>query len=190
MTASTAGLRSNGPSPCPRSKRSSRPWTTAPRPKPPTMCADWLEAPRGGLRPFHRRRLHGAAEGQTLRGARPRHGERAGQGGAGLGGRRRRGGGGRARAPSRAGRRLPGHVRARHLYALARHIQKRERFLSVLETLDNGKPIRESPRHRHSAGRPPLLPSRRLGRADRDASSPATGRSASAARSSRGTSRC
>jgi len=35
-------------------------------------------------------------------------------------------------------------ARARHLYALARHIQKRERFLSVLETLDNGKPIRES----------------------------------------------
>ncbi|MDO5706771.1 MAG: aldehyde dehydrogenase family protein [Paracoccus sp. (in: a-proteobacteria)] len=39
---------------------------------------------------------------------------------------------------------LSGHERARYLYALARHIQKRERFLSVLETLDNGKPIRES----------------------------------------------
>ncbi|MDO5612034.1 MAG: aldehyde dehydrogenase family protein [Paracoccus sp. (in: a-proteobacteria)] len=39
---------------------------------------------------------------------------------------------------------LPGHDRARHLYALARHIQKRERFLSVLEVLDNGKPIREA----------------------------------------------
>ncbi len=38
----------------------------------------------------------------------------------------------------------PGHLRARHLYALARQIQKRERFLSVLESLDNGKPIRES----------------------------------------------
>jgi len=37
-----------------------------------------------------------------------------------------------------------GSVRARHLYALARHIQKRERFLSVLESMDNGKPIRES----------------------------------------------
>ncbi|WCR10040.1 aldehyde dehydrogenase family protein [Paracoccus stylophorae] len=34
--------------------------------------------------------------------------------------------------------------RARYLYAIARHVQKRERFLSVLETLDNGKPIRES----------------------------------------------
>lgn len=39
---------------------------------------------------------------------------------------------------------LSGTERARYLYALARHVQKRERFLSVLETLDNGKPIRES----------------------------------------------
>ena len=39
---------------------------------------------------------------------------------------------------------LSGDERSRHLYALARHIQKRERFLSVLETIDNGKPIRES----------------------------------------------
>ncbi|MFC0199714.1 aldehyde dehydrogenase family protein [Paracoccus rhizosphaerae] len=39
---------------------------------------------------------------------------------------------------------LPGTERARYLYALARHVQKRERFLSVLETLDNGKPIREA----------------------------------------------
>ncbi len=40
--------------------------------------------------------------------------------------------------------RLSGHARAKHLYAIARHIQKRERFLSVLETMDNGKTIRES----------------------------------------------
>lgn len=39
---------------------------------------------------------------------------------------------------------LSGHERARHLYALARHIQQHARFLAVLETLDNGKPIRES----------------------------------------------
>jgi aldehyde dehydrogenase (NAD+) len=36
------------------------------------------------------------------------------------------------------------HQRVKHLYAIARIIQKRERFLSVLETMDNGKPIRES----------------------------------------------
>ena len=39
---------------------------------------------------------------------------------------------------------LSPHDRARHLYALARHVQKRARFLAVLETLDTGKPIRES----------------------------------------------
>src|SRR5271167_4782321 len=39
---------------------------------------------------------------------------------------------------------LSGFKRSKHLYALARHVQKRERFLSVLETIDNGKPIRES----------------------------------------------
>lgn len=49
-----------------------------------------------------------------------------------------------ARAAFPAWSALPGHARARHLYALARHIQKRERLLSVLESLDNGKPIRES----------------------------------------------
>ncbi|WP_420024375.1 aldehyde dehydrogenase family protein (plasmid) [Cereibacter azotoformans] len=39
---------------------------------------------------------------------------------------------------------LPGFERARHLYAIARGLQKRERFFSVLETLDNGKAIRET----------------------------------------------
>ena len=38
----------------------------------------------------------------------------------------------------------PGHVRATYLYAIARHIQKRERFFAVLESMDNGKPIRET----------------------------------------------
>src|SRR5262249_28629064 len=39
---------------------------------------------------------------------------------------------------------LSGYERSRYLYALARNVQKRERFLSVLESIDNGKPIRES----------------------------------------------
>jgi aldehyde dehydrogenase (NAD+) len=39
---------------------------------------------------------------------------------------------------------LSGHQRAKHLYNLARHIQKRERFFAVLESMDNGKTIRES----------------------------------------------
>jgi aldehyde dehydrogenase (NAD+) len=33
---------------------------------------------------------------------------------------------------------LPGHVRARYLYSIARHIQKHFRLLSVIESLDNG----------------------------------------------------
>lgn len=37
-----------------------------------------------------------------------------------------------------------GHARARVLYALARLLQKHARLFAVLETLDNGKPIRES----------------------------------------------
>ena len=49
-----------------------------------------------------------------------------------------------ARRAQRGWGALPGHDRARFLYAIARTIQKRERFLAVLETLDNGKPIRES----------------------------------------------
>lgn len=38
----------------------------------------------------------------------------------------------------------PGHVRARYVYAIARSIQKHARLFAVLESLDNGKPIRES----------------------------------------------
>ncbi|KKN46817.1 hypothetical protein LCGC14_0668990, partial [marine sediment metagenome] len=39
---------------------------------------------------------------------------------------------------------LGGHDRAKYLYALARLLQKHSRLFAVLETLDNGKPIRES----------------------------------------------
>lgn len=39
---------------------------------------------------------------------------------------------------------LSGHARARYLYALARHLQKHSRLFAVLETMDNGKPIRET----------------------------------------------
>jgi aldehyde dehydrogenase (NAD+) len=39
---------------------------------------------------------------------------------------------------------LSGHHRARYLYAIARQVQKHSRLFAVLESLDNGKPIRES----------------------------------------------
>jgi aldehyde dehydrogenase (NAD+) len=49
-----------------------------------------------------------------------------------------------ARAASEEWRVLTPHARARYLYALARLVQKHSRLLAVLETMDNGKPIRES----------------------------------------------
>jgi aldehyde dehydrogenase (NAD+) len=49
-----------------------------------------------------------------------------------------------ARAASPKWRALSPHARARYLYALARLVQKHSRLLAVLETMDNGKPIRES----------------------------------------------
>lgn len=63
---------------------------------------------------------------------------------------------------------LGGHGRARVLYALARLLQKHARLLAVLETLDNGKTIREArdidiplvSRHfYHHAGWAQLMPS-------------------------------
>ena len=39
---------------------------------------------------------------------------------------------------------LGDHGRARYLYALARQVQKHSRLFAVIESLDNGKPIRES----------------------------------------------
>src|SRR5712692_10320615 len=49
-----------------------------------------------------------------------------------------------ARGALEAWQALTPHGRARYLYALARQVQKRSRRLAVLETMDNGKPIRES----------------------------------------------
>jgi aldehyde dehydrogenase (NAD+) len=49
-----------------------------------------------------------------------------------------------ARAAAPKWHALTPHARARFLYALARLVQKHSRLLAVLETMDNGKPIRES----------------------------------------------
>jgi len=51
---------------------------------------------------------------------------------------------GAARSAFPKWRALTPHARARYLYALARLVQKHSRLLAVLETMDNGKPIRES----------------------------------------------
>src|SRR5207237_4541655 len=49
-----------------------------------------------------------------------------------------------ARGALKSWQALDGHTRARHLYALARGIQKHARLFAVLETMDNGKSIRET----------------------------------------------
>ena len=49
-----------------------------------------------------------------------------------------------ARAAQPAWRALSAHARARHLYALARAVQRNARALAVAESMDNGKPIRET----------------------------------------------
>ena len=49
-----------------------------------------------------------------------------------------------ARAASPQWQALTTHARARYLYAIARQVQKHSRLFAVLETMDNGKPIRES----------------------------------------------
>ncbi|WP_227464258.1 aldehyde dehydrogenase family protein [Nocardioides lijunqiniae] len=48
------------------------------------------------------------------------------------------------RAHTRVWSRMPGRERAKYLYRIARIIQERGRELAVLESIDNGKPIKES----------------------------------------------
>ncbi|MEZ0579376.1 aldehyde dehydrogenase family protein [Nocardioides sp. MH1] len=49
-----------------------------------------------------------------------------------------------ARRAFRAWSRMPGRERSKYLYRIARIIQERSRELAVLESIDNGKPIREA----------------------------------------------
>ncbi|MGI8882008.1 MAG: aldehyde dehydrogenase family protein [Jatrophihabitans sp.] len=49
-----------------------------------------------------------------------------------------------ARRAQRTWGRMPGKERAKYIYRIARAMQERGRELAVLESLDNGKPIRES----------------------------------------------
>ena len=49
-----------------------------------------------------------------------------------------------ARAAFKKWGKTPGVERARYMYAIARNVQKHHRLLAVLESMDNGKPIRES----------------------------------------------
>src|SRR5213079_3252337 len=49
-----------------------------------------------------------------------------------------------ARAASKTWARLPGSERAKYLFRIARVLQERSRELAVLESLNGGKPIKES----------------------------------------------
>src|ERR1019366_9390686 len=47
-------------------------------------------------------------------------------------------------AQSKSGGKLPGRERAKYLFRIARILQERSREFAVLESIDSGKPIRES----------------------------------------------
>src|SRR5207247_1101646 len=49
-----------------------------------------------------------------------------------------------AQAAAETWSKTPGHIRARHLYSIARHIQKHARLLTLQETLTQGKPIHDT----------------------------------------------
>lgn len=86
---------------------------------------------------------------------------------------------------------LPGTERAKYLFRIARIIQERSRELAVLETLDNGKPIKET-RDADLPWSPRTSSTTRAGPTSwaTPGSAPTPGPSASRARSSPGTSRC
>ncbi len=58
---------------------------------------------------------------------------------------------------------IPGAERAKYLYRIARQLQERAREFAVLETMNGGKPIRESARRRRAARGGALLLPRGLG---------------------------
>ncbi len=114
-----------------------------PAPESETHVTDWLKAHTDGFRHFIGGQFVPASDGKTFAAMNPArdtvlghvaHGTAADIDAAVKA----------ARAAFPAWSARSGHERARVLYAIARHVQKRERFLAVLESLNNGKPIRES----------------------------------------------
>jgi aldehyde dehydrogenase (NAD+) len=114
-----------------------------PAPEAPEVALDWLKKHEYRFRPFIDGRFQDAPDAQTFASINPRNGQpiakltQCGQAEVDA-------------AVSAAAAAFPdwsglsGHLRARYLYAIARQIQKHSRLFAVLETLDNGKPIRES----------------------------------------------
>src|ERR1700732_1755776 len=114
-----------------------------PAPEASELALDWLKKHEYRFRPFIDGRFRDAPDAQTFASINPRNGQpiakltQCGQAEVDA-----------AVAAAAAAfpdwSRLSGHLRARYLYAIARQIQKHSRLFAVLETLDNGKPIRES----------------------------------------------
>ena len=115
-----------------------------PAPEDDQAARAWLAQHDAQLRPFHRRRVACAGVGRDLR-------RRASRRRAKLLAQIAQGDAADVDAAVAAARAAqPGwhgagrRGRARHLYALARMVQRHSRLFAVLEALDNGKPIRET----------------------------------------------
>jgi len=114
-----------------------------PAPETPEVALEWLKKHEYSFRPFIDGRFRDAPDAPTFESINPRNGQpiakltQCGQAevDAAVAA-------AAAAFPAWSG--LTGHLRARYLYAIARQIQKHSRLFAVLETLDNGKPIRES----------------------------------------------
>src|ERR1700716_3472322 len=114
-----------------------------PAPEAPEVALEWLKKHEYSFRPFIDGRFQDVPDAQTFESINPRNGQpiakltQCGQAevDAAVAA-------AAAAFPDWSG--LTGHLRARYLYAIARQIQKHSRLFAVLETLDNGKPIRES----------------------------------------------
>jgi hypothetical protein len=111
-------------------------------PEDPKEAVQWLERHHRRFEEFIGGAWVEAGAASTRPPAIPRRRD-AGRGGQGKHRRRERRRGA-ARKAQPGWQALSGHERARYLYALARQVQKHSRRLAVLETMDNGKPIRES----------------------------------------------
>jgi aldehyde dehydrogenase (NAD+) len=114
-----------------------------PAPESDAAVRDWLAAHASGFGLFIGGEWQGSVSGETLESRNPANGERLAS--IALAGAEDVDKAVRAASAAAPGwARRSGHERAKVLYALARLVQKSSRMLAVLESLDNGKPIRET----------------------------------------------